>query len=151
MLMVMACEVHSDEVVSALESAGIQDWSVTNCSQASRSGQLAIDPPRSYTAGRVLLATGSADQVSRAVSLVSQAVSADEVCKNCRMYTWDVQSVSLGALVADPVCGMMVEPANALSLSHSGREYWFCCEDCRNSFKNDPGAYMHGTQSRRAE
>src|SRR5437868_1447989 len=38
----------------------------------------------------------------------------------------------------DPVCGMAVDPASALSHTYEGREYFFCSEHCRDRFKADP-------------
>src|SRR5882757_8403173 len=46
------------------------------------------------------------------------------------------------ARVRDPVCGMMVDPATALSAEHGGKTYHFCCEGCRDSFASDPEKYL---------
>src|SRR5215467_12637639 len=44
--------------------------------------------------------------------------------------------------VTDPVCGMLVDPATALSAEHAGKTYHFCCEGCRESFRGDPQKYL---------
>lgn len=50
--------------------------------------------------------------------------------------------------VKDPVCGMTVDPATALSASHEGEEFFFCSEHCRDAFTADPGAHLsHSTRS----
>jgi Cu+-exporting ATPase len=45
--------------------------------------------------------------------------------------------------VPDPVCGMVVDPATALSVQHGGKTYYFCCEGCRTSFLKDPETYLN--------
>jgi len=49
----------------------------------------------------------------------------------------------------DPVCGMTVDRANALTATHDGRTYYFCSEHCRHSFQADPGAYAAQTSRER--
>ncbi|MGH7611875.1 MAG: permease [Candidatus Dormibacteria bacterium] len=47
------------------------------------------------------------------------------------------------APATDPVCGMQVQPgADAPSRAVAGRDYWFCCEGCADTFAADPGAYL---------
>ena len=50
--------------------------------------------------------------------------------------------------VVDPVCGMTVDPATALSTTHAGREFFFCSEHCRDTFTADPGAHLPQTTTR---
>jgi len=48
----------------------------------------------------------------------------------------------------DPVCGMSVDPATALSATHDGRDFYFCSPHCRDTFTADPAAYLtHHTRS----
>lgn len=43
----------------------------------------------------------------------------------------------------DPVCGMMVEIANArYTTDYSGRTYYFCCAGCKRSFEKEPEKYL---------
>lgn len=43
----------------------------------------------------------------------------------------------------DPVCGMSVEIAGAeYTAQYNGRTFYFCCQGCRESFKNDPEQYL---------
>jgi xanthine dehydrogenase accessory factor len=45
-------------------------------------------------------------------------------------------------LAVDPVCGMEVDPATArFTLTLGDREYFFCCEGCREKFGADPAAF----------
>ncbi len=44
--------------------------------------------------------------------------------------------------VKDPVCGMMIEPDDAVASSeHEGTTYFFCSQDCKEEFDQDPGSY----------
>ena len=50
--------------------------------------------------------------------------------------------VAKANLAVDPVCGMDVEADSAAhSARHGGREYHFCCVDCRTAFEADPERY----------
>ena len=45
--------------------------------------------------------------------------------------------------VADPVCGMTVDPASARHVfEHEGIKYYFCCGGCRAKFEADPAKYL---------
>ncbi|HSK08014.1 MAG TPA: heavy metal-binding domain-containing protein, partial [Vicinamibacterales bacterium] len=44
--------------------------------------------------------------------------------------------------VADPVCGMTIDPADAVgSLEHDGETHHFCSTTCLKQFQADPGRY----------
>ena len=43
--------------------------------------------------------------------------------------------------VRDPVCGMMVDPANAPSSEHEGQTYHFCSVECKEAFDMSPERY----------
>ena len=45
----------------------------------------------------------------------------------------------------DPVCGMHVDPATALSVTRDGHEHHFCSPGCRDTFMSDPDRYLHET------
>jgi len=40
--------------------------------------------------------------------------------------------------VSDPMCGKAVDPEKALALTWEGKTYYFCSEDCRRRFEQDP-------------
>ncbi len=42
----------------------------------------------------------------------------------------------------DPVCGMRVDPAEAISATHEGRRFSFCSEACRLEFLADPDRFL---------
>jgi len=44
-------------------------------------------------------------------------------------------------MATDPVCGMEVDPEQALSASYQGEAYYFCAEGCREKFSKEPGKY----------
>lgn len=54
----------------------------------------------------------------------------------------EVKSEKAG-VVKDPVCGMEVNDLKKLlSAVHNGKDYYFCSEYCKKTFKNDPADYM---------
>ncbi|WP_223156836.1 YHS domain-containing protein [Thermosediminibacter oceani] len=40
-----------------------------------------------------------------------------------------------GEYAVDPVCGMRVSKKNAITRQINGKTYYFCCEECANSFR----------------
>jgi P-type Cu+ transporter len=47
----------------------------------------------------------------------------------------------------DPVCGMTVDPDRAAgSAEYQGQTYYFCCEHCRNKFREAPEKYLAAPQ-----
>jgi len=45
--------------------------------------------------------------------------------------------------VQDPVCGMNVDPDQAAGESeYQGETYYFCCQDCKRMFDEDPTMYV---------
>ena len=49
--------------------------------------------------------------------------------------------------VTDPVCGMTVDPATAISHQHAGIIHYFCAENCRGKFRADPDRYLSATSA----
>ncbi len=47
----------------------------------------------------------------------------------------------------DPVCGMTVQTAQAKSTVLAGHVYYFCSQDCRNTFEADPARYAQARGS----
>ena len=45
-------------------------------------------------------------------------------------------------LVKDPVCGMQVDPAKAISVDHNGEKVYFCSQGCATKFQADPDKYL---------
>jgi YHS domain-containing protein len=44
--------------------------------------------------------------------------------------------------VKDPVCGMIIEPETAAGRSiYESQEVYFCSDQCRRDFEEDPGRY----------
>ena len=46
--------------------------------------------------------------------------------------------------VTDPVCGMKVDRAKAVTKELGGATYYFCSEHCLHAFEADPDKYRHG-------
>jgi YHS domain-containing protein len=42
----------------------------------------------------------------------------------------------------DPVCGMEVDPSDALSTEYQGKTFYFCSEACKQQFDSDPARYL---------
>ncbi len=52
-------------------------------------------------------------------------------------------------MVKDPVCGMQVEESTAEdTATYQGKTYYFCSEDCKEQFEDNPQQYTE--QTRRA-
>ncbi len=48
-----------------------------------------------------------------------------------------------GQVVTDPVCGMKVRPSEAAAqVEHEGTTYYFCSQDCADSFREAPEDYI---------
>jgi uncharacterized membrane protein YraQ (UPF0718 family) len=45
----------------------------------------------------------------------------------------------------DPVCGMKVDRAKAITKKIGGTTYYFCSEHCLRAFEADPGRYLRGS------
>ncbi len=53
------------------------------------------------------------------------------------------QMSSEDQLVTDPVCRMKISPADAVaSIEHEGTTYYFCSQDCADSFRESPADYL---------
>jgi xanthine dehydrogenase accessory factor len=50
-------------------------------------------------------------------------------------------------LATDPVCGMSADPETAPSVDHDGETYYFCCENCAASFRDDPASYLDAEET----
>jgi P-type Cu+ transporter len=49
--------------------------------------------------------------------------------------------------VVDPVCGMTIDPADAVGhIDYQGQTYFFCAESCLQRFKADPARYVESGQ-----
>jgi YHS domain-containing protein len=44
--------------------------------------------------------------------------------------------------VADPVCGMMVDPTNAPKSEYKGKSYYFCSVEEKKEFDKAPASYI---------
>ena len=45
--------------------------------------------------------------------------------------------------VKDPVCGMTIDPADAVeTVEHEGTTFYFCSRDCAESFREEPEDYV---------
>ena len=44
---------------------------------------------------------------------------------------------------ADPVCGMQVDPTDALTHEHKGQHYYFCSKRCHDRFSDDPEGFLN--------
>src|SRR5947207_15149018 len=45
--------------------------------------------------------------------------------------------------VVDPVCGMTIDPADAVGhVDYDGQTYYFCAQSCLQRFTEEPGRYV---------
>lgn len=45
--------------------------------------------------------------------------------------------------VTDPVCNMKINKSDAVTTAeHDGKTYYFCSQDCADSFRESPGDYV---------
>lgn len=50
------------------------------------------------------------------------------------------------AQVKDPVCGMRIEEKDAVAeVEYEGTTYYFCSDDCRETFEEDPEDYAESS------
>ena len=42
----------------------------------------------------------------------------------------------------DPVCGVQVDEDEAVTATYEGENYYFCCSDCRDEFREAPEEYL---------
>jgi YHS domain-containing protein len=47
------------------------------------------------------------------------------------------------AMVKDPVCGMEIDSSQAAAqTTYQGQAYFFCSEDCRRTFEENPEEFL---------
>lgn len=50
--------------------------------------------------------------------------------------------------VIDPVCGMWIDPENAIaSEEYEGQTFYFCSAGCNAAFHKDPRRYVHASKT----
>lgn len=55
-------------------------------------------------------------------------------------------------MVKDPVCGMMVDPQSPpATIVFRGTKYFFCTEQCKKQFQQDPQKYLGKAQQGNAK
>ena len=60
-------------------------------------------------------------------------------------------ALTLSRGATDPVCGMAVDRAKALTVEHDGTTIYFCAEPCVRQFQADPAAYADGGHAAREQ
>jgi YHS domain-containing protein len=45
-------------------------------------------------------------------------------------------------MLIDPVCGMQVDEDEAVTATYEGENYYFCCDECRDEFREAPEEYL---------
>src|SRR5919201_1561072 len=78
---------------------------------------------------------------ARAITTGRRITSARPYAKGSLMQT--PASTPASKEVVDPVCGMTIDPADAVGhVDYQGRTYFFCAESCLERFKADPARYV---------
>ena len=57
----------------------------------------------------------------------------------------ETRPVPRGTTPVDPVCGMTLEGFEELSTESDGKLFYFCTEDCRKKFEDDPDSFINKT------
>lgn len=92
----------------------------------------------------VLLLRDIAKKQGRTVVIVSHDGRIREMADRV-LWMEDGRFKDIGRLPRDAVCGTPVEEATALSVSHGGRAYFFCCEPCLREFEASPEMFAAQT------
>ena len=50
-------------------------------------------------------------------------------------------------MAKDPICGMQVSESTSFTSDHMGQKFYFCSQNCKNTFDKDPMKYMGGHQT----
>lgn len=141
MMMIVACDIHSDAVMNVLDTQHIGDWVLLPTMQGRRMGRLEYLPPDREHTCDVFLATADTPGVARTLESLKRAIQGKHLCPNCLAFVWETSQVFLANAALDPVCGMAVNSDRALSETHAGVSYYFCCSECRNRFLESPDTY----------
>jgi Cu+-exporting ATPase len=57
--------------------------------------------------------------------------------------TPDTTEEAATEMVTDPVCGMRIDPDDAVaSAEYEGKTYYFCSQACHDAFVDDPASYV---------
>jgi Cu+-exporting ATPase len=67
--------------------------------------------------------------------------------KEVKVSTTATAAEPMKTLAIDPVCGMTVDPANAVRLEHEGTKVYFCCQGCVTKFQAEPAKYLQPKQA----
>jgi P-type Cu+ transporter len=66
--------------------------------------------------------------------------------ESCARSTSPVAKVGLEGELRDPVCGMRLMPAQAITLKDEGFLYHFCSKACESLFREDPQRFLRPTK-----
>jgi putative ABC transport system ATP-binding protein len=97
-----------------------------------------LDSGHGREIGRLLRRLATEDH--RSIVIVSHDDRLREVAD--RVLWLDDAFRELAGMVADPVCGMAVEPTGNPTAVLDGRAWWFCSTHCRNEFTADPERFL---------
>lgn len=141
MMMIVACDIHSDAVMNVLDTQHIGDWVLLPTMQGRRMGRLEYLPPGREHTCDVFLAMADTPGIGRTLKSLTRAIQDKHLCPNCLAYVWEASQVFLANAALDPVCGMAVDSDQALSETLGDGRYYFCCAECRDRFLASPDTY----------
>jgi putative ABC transport system ATP-binding protein len=105
-----------------------------------------LDSKRGYEVMKLL--HGISREKGRAVVAVSHDQRIREVADRV-LWMEDGRIEDIGGLAVDPVCGMSVEAAKAVTVEHNGIAYYFCSRGCSWEFGTDPRRFAGAADERR--
>jgi putative ABC transport system ATP-binding protein len=87
-----------------------------------------------------------AGERGRSVVIVSHDQRIKDIADRV-LWLEDGQFKNVVEMATDPVCGMAVEQARAVSVEYSGRTYYFCSRGCSWEFGADPGRFAEAIRA----
>ena len=143
MLMIVPCRAHSGVVLNMLDRERIADWLLVPTDQSRRTGALEFLPADHEETCDAILGMTDAAGASETLERLAKAIHDGRLCVNCLAYVWDATEAVLSQTAVDPVCGMAVERETAVTADYGGRAFHYCCDECRERFKEFPETYAH--------
>src|SRR5581483_4589798 len=140
-MMLVACDLHSDAVLEALDEAQVGDWVIIPAAQARRMGHLEYLPRYREHVADLIFGMAEAPAVAQTLDTLSQGTPGHELCADCEAYVWEARHVPLANAALDPVCEMAVDRDHTLSATYQGVHYYFCSAACRDRFLAHPEAF----------
>jgi len=148
-VMILACARHAQVLRQILDSMGVRDWTEMPASQARRLGYLQDVPGNHPDNCCTFCGFGEPLVIAQVLAQLELARSEGEICAECTAYTWEVKQALSTHVALDLVCLEVVDCRPAPSAEYDGTTYYFCSEENRDSFLEQPDIYVQRYRDRR--